>query len=159
MKATPSEIEKYLRIISETPQQIATAAKGLEEGQLQFKADARSWSVIDILAHLRSCADLWTHSIYAMLAENEPVFSDIDERKWAKVTRYTELPFKESFQVFSWQRENLLHVLKALPFESWERSAMIFERKHTVFSQVRRLAKHESAHSEQIASLLRDREG
>jgi len=159
MKATPSEIEKYLRIISETPQQIEQAAKGLEEARLQFKANAKSWSVNDILAHLRSCADLWTHSIYAMLAENEPMFSDINERKWAKVTRYAELPFKESFQAFSLQRENLLRVLKALPFESWERSAIIFERKHTVFSQVRRLAKHEAEHCEQIASLLQDREG
>ena len=159
MKATPSEIEKYLRIISETPQQIEQVAKGLEEARLQFKANAKSWSVNDILAHLRSCADLWTHSIYAMLAENEPMFSDIDQRKWAKITRYAELPFKESFQAFSLQRENLLRVLKVLPFESWERSAIIFERKHTVFSQVRRLAKHEAEHCEQIASLLQDREG
>jgi DinB family protein len=159
MKATPSEIEKYLRIISETPQQIAQAAKGLEEVRLQFKPDRKSWSANDILAHLRSCADLWTHSIYAMLADDEPVFSDINERKWAKVTRYDELSFAESLQVFSLQRENLVRVLKALPFESWERSAIIFERKHTVFTQTRRMAKHEAEHCEQILSLLRDNMG
>jgi DinB superfamily len=158
MKATPSEIENYLTIISETPQQIAQAAKGREEARLQFKPDGKSWSANDILAHLRSCADLWTHSIYAMLAENKPVFSDIDERKWAKVTRYDELSFAESLHAFSLQRENLLRVLKALPFESWERSAIIFERKHTVFTQTRRMAKHETEHREQIASLLRDNE-
>ena len=158
MKTTPSEIEKYLRIISETPQQIAQAAKGLEEVRLQFKPDRKSWSANDILAHLRSCADLWTHSIYAMLADDEPVFSDINERKWAKVTRYDELSFAESLQVFSLQRENLVRVLKALPFESWERSAIISEHKHTVFTQTRRMAKHETEHCEQIASLLRDNE-
>lgn len=155
MKATPSEIEKYLRIISETPQRITQAAKGLEESRLQFRPEGKSWSVNDILAHLRSCADLWTHSIYAMLAENEPVFSDINERKWTKVTRYAELPFAESFHVYSLQRENLLRVFKDLPFESWERSAMIFERKHTVFTQVRRMAKHEQEHVKQIEALLK----
>jgi len=154
MKATRSEIEKYLSTISETPQRIARATTGFDEARLQFKADRQPWSANDILAHLRSCADLWTHSIYAMLAENEPVFSDIDERKWARVTRYAELPFGESFQTFSLQRENLLRVLKALPFESWERSAIIFERKHTVFTQTRRLAKHEREHCEQMESLL-----
>jgi hypothetical protein len=154
MKATPSEIEKCLRIISETPQRITQAAKGLDEARLQFKPDNKSWSVNDILAHLRSCADLWTHSIYAMLAENEPVFSDINERKWSKVTRYAELSFSESFQAFSSQRETLLRVLKALPFESWERSAIIFGRKHTVFTQTRRLAKHEQEHVRQIEELL-----
>src|SRR5690349_20507791 len=112
MKATPSEIDKYLGIISETPQRIARVAGGLDETRLQFKAARKSWSANDILAHLRACSDLWTHSIYVMLAEHQPAFSDIDERKWAKVTRYAELPFGESFQVFSLQRENLLRVLR-----------------------------------------------
>jgi hypothetical protein len=159
MKATLAEIEKYVQILSETPLRISQAAKGLDKTRLQFKADKKSRSANDILAHLRSCADLWTHSIYAMLAENEPLFSDINERKWAKVTRYAELPFAESFQMFSLQRENLLHVLKALPFEAWERSAIIFDRKHTVFTQTRRMAKHEQEHCEQIASLLQGQEG
>ena len=86
------------------------------------------------------------------------MFSDINERKWAKVTRYAESPFVESLQVFSLQRENLLRVLKALPLVAWERSAIIFERKHTVFTQTRRMAKHEEEHVEQIASLLRGTE-
>ena len=158
MKVTSAEIEMFMQILSETPLRISQASKGLDEANLQFKADRKSWSAKDILAHLRSCADLWTHSIYAMLAENEPVFSDIDERNWAKVTRYAELPFAESFQAFSLQRENLLRVLKNLRFESWERSAIIFERKHTVFTQTRRMAKHEQEHCEQIAALLQGQE-
>ena len=154
MKASSADIEKFVRILSETPLRVSRAITGVDQARLQAKADKRSWSVNDILAHLRSCADLWTHSIYAMLAENEPVFSDINERKWAKVARYTELPFHDSFQVFSLQRGSLLRVLKALPFEAWERSAIIFERKHTVFTQTRRMAKHEQEHCEQIESLL-----
>ena len=158
MKATPSEIEKYLSVLSETPQRIAQATNSLDEARLQLKVDDKSWSVNEILAHLRACADLWTHSIYAMLAENQPVFSDINERKWAKVTRYAELRFNESFQAYVSQRQNLLRVLKALPFESWERSAIIFERKHTIFTQTRRLAKHETDHCEQIESLLQSKD-
>jgi hypothetical protein len=156
MKATPSEIKKYIAVLSETQQRIAQAAENLDEARLQHKADPKSWSANDILAHLRSCADLWSYSIYAMLAENEPVYSDIDERKWAKVTRYAELPFSESYLAFSLQRENLLRILKDLPFETWERSAIIFERRHTIFTQTRRLAKHETEHCEQIELILRD---
>ncbi len=155
MKASSAEIETYITIIAATPTRIAQAVKDVDEERLQLKADNKTWSVNEILAHLRSCADLWTHSIYAMLAASEPVLSDVDERKWAKATRYAELPFYESFQAYSLQRENLVRVLKALPFESWERSAIIFERKHTVFTQTRRLAKHEQEHLEQIEMLLR----
>jgi hypothetical protein len=155
MKATPSEIQKYIGIISAIPQRIALAVKGFEEDHLQYRMDAKTWSVNDIFAHLRSCADLWTHSIYAMLAENEPVFSDITERKWAKATRYMQMSFHTSFLAYSLQRENLVYVLETLPFESWERSAIIFERRHTVFTQTRRLAKHETEHLKQIEALLR----
>jgi len=118
MKATLPEIEKYLGLLTATPQRIQEAVKGWNEAQLQSKAGNQSWSVNEILAHLRSCADLWTYSIYAMLAENEPAFSDINERKWAKVTGYADLSFAQSFQAYALQRKNLLRVLQALPFES-----------------------------------------
>lgn len=54
MKATPAETEKYLCILAETPEHIAHATRGLEEARLQFKTEGKSWSVNDILAHLRS---------------------------------------------------------------------------------------------------------
>lgn len=154
MKATQKEIDKALSLLAETPLRIVELTKGMEDSALQVKPDKGSWSLNDILAHLRSCADLWTHSMYAMLAEKEPVLPDINERKWAKVTGYAEVAFAESFQAFSLQRENLLRVLKALPPEAWEKSAIIFGRKHTVFTQARRLAKHETEHLAQIKSLL-----
>jgi uncharacterized damage-inducible protein DinB len=142
-------------MISETPERIGLLVKGMEEDRLHYRADVRSWSVNDILAHLRSCADLWTHSIYAMLAESEPALSDIDERKWAKITRYAELAFFQSLQAYSLQRESLVSVLINMPFDSWERSALMLERRHTVFTQTRRMAKHETEHLEQIEALLR----
>ena len=155
MKATQSEVKKYLTNLSETPQRIARAVEDFDQARLRLREDAKSWSVNDILAHLRSCADLWAHSIYAMLAEKEPVLSDINERKLAKITRYAERPFFESFQVFSLHRDNLINVLRNLPFESWERSAIIFECKHTVFTQTRRMAKHENEHILQNETVLR----
>ncbi len=154
MKSTPAEIEKHIAALTETLKRIAHTVENLDDRSLRHKADDKSWSANDILAHLRSCADLWTHSIYAMLAENEPEFSDVNERKWTKVTRYAELPFEESFQAFSLQRQNLLRVLQDLPLKAWERSAIIFGRKHTVFTQIRRMATHESKHLEQLETLL-----
>ena len=90
-----------------------------------------------------------------MLAEEEPVLPDINERKWTKVTRYSELPFTDSLEAFTMQRKSLLLVLKDLPFESWEKSAKILGRRHTVFTQARRLAKHEVEHCEQIEIFLK----
>jgi hypothetical protein len=154
MKATQTEIERSLQWIAETPGSLRNATRGIDDAFLQSSSAKSSWSVNDILAHLRACADIWTFSIYAMLAASEPALPDINERKWAKVTGYTDVSFSESLQAFSIQRENLLRVLNNLSLESWDKSAMIFGRKHTIFTQVRRMAKHEQEHLNQMAGLL-----
>ena len=154
MKATLSEIEKYLKALEETPRSIARVINNIDSGHLHDKLEKKSWSVNDILAHLRSCADVWGSSIEAMLAENFPTLPDVHPRKWIKETNYLELPFPESFQAFIDQREKLLRTLKSLSFEDWLRAALIGGRKHTVFTQVRRMAKHEQEHCKQIESLL-----
>lgn len=156
MKATPSDIDKFLKILTETPRRFAQAARGLDETRLQSRPDNSSWSANDILAHLRSCADVWGNSIEAMLAEENPVLPDIHPRKWLKGTNYPGLPFHESFQAYIQQREKLLFTLLKLCVEQWSRAGVIGNRKHTIFSQTRRMAKHEQEHVGQIEELLRE---
>jgi hypothetical protein len=154
MKFTPGEIEKYLDLLEEMPRSIARTIGNTDDARLQYKSDRQSWSANDILAHLRSCADVWGESIEAMLAEDTPTLPDIHPRQWIKETNYLELPFHESLQAFIKQRERLLITLKKSSFEDWSRAATIAGRKHTVFTQARRMAKHEKEHCEQIESLL-----
>jgi hypothetical protein len=155
MKATPAEIAKYLNLLAETPRRIRRATQGFDEVRLQFKPDKDSWSINDILAHLRSCADVWGASIDAMLAAENPTVPYRHPRQWIKKTDYPELPFHGSLQVFVEQRQKLLKVLKPLAFEDWSRGALIKGREHTVFTQVRRMAQHENEHCGQIESLLK----
>lgn len=94
-----------------------------------------------------------------MLVENNPTLPLLDERRWAKATRYTALEFHKSFQGFALRREELLRVLRDLPQEAWSRTAVIEGRTHSVFSQARRMAWHEAEHCVQIETLLVDRRG
>ena len=90
-----------------------------------------------------------------MLSEKNPALPDINERKWAKAVGYASMRFGRSLQTFMLQREELLSVLRPLPLAAWERQAMIFARHHTVFTQARRMAKHEAEHCLQMESALR----
>ncbi|MGQ0603555.1 MAG: DinB family protein [Anaerolineales bacterium] len=152
-KVTPTEIQKHLALLEETPRRLAACTAKLSDAQLHTAPGPKAWSAAETLAHLRACADVWTHSIYAMLAESAPQLALLDERRWAKATRYAELKFRKSLQAFTLQREELLHVLLSLPLESWTRSATIAGRSHTVFSQARRMALHEAEHCAQIETL------
>lgn len=154
MKATLPEIAQYLKLLEETPRRIKQLTSSIDEVRLQRKTEKFPWSVNDILAHLRACADVWGDSIIAMLAEENPKVPYRHPRQWIKKTDYVELPFHESFQAFVTQRKKLLKALKTLSFEDWSRGALIQRREQTVFTQVRRMATHENVHCEQIESLL-----
>jgi len=140
--------------LDETPNRIAACTFGLDEALLSRPPAPRAWSAIEILAHLRACANLWTYSIYAMLANERPQLPDLDERRWARVGRYDVLGFHTSLQAFSLERLQLLQVLSDLPLDAWSRTALIGDRTHSIFGQARRMAKHETEHCAQMEDLL-----
>jgi len=153
MKATMAEIEEALQRLTETPGRIATATEAMTAGQLQHRPDAKTWSANDILAHLRACADVWGETIESMLQEDEPTLRHISPRTYMRKTDYPQLLFEESFQAFVKQRDDLLQTLIGLEFADWSRGALIKDRRHTVFTQARRMALHEATHNEQLEAL------
>lgn len=154
MKATLTDIEIYLKLLEETLRCLEKIAKSFDEARLYRRTQEQPWSVNDILAHLRACADIWGNSIERMLAEEKPTVPYRHPRQWIKKTNYLEIPFHESFQAFVSQRKKLLKMLNRLAIKDWSRAAIIQGREHTVFTQVRRMAKHENVHCGQNESLL-----
>src|SRR5260221_8202306 len=117
MKASFPEIETYLKLLKATPRRLEKLTKPLDEVRLHARTQKEIWSVNDILAHLRSCADVWGDSIERMVVEENPTVPYRHPRQWIKKTNYPELPFHESLRAFVAQREKLLKVLKRLSFE------------------------------------------
>ncbi|MCA9903755.1 MAG: DinB family protein [Anaerolineae bacterium] len=150
---TPAEIETHLATLTAVPGQIAALTTGLDAQQVRWKPDKRDWSLVDNLAHLRGCADVWGYSIYAMLVEDNPSLARFSPRDWAKTTRMAKLEFGASLHAYTLQREQLLLVLRPLPEAAWARTASIAGWQHTIFSQARRMALHESQHVEQMTAL------
>ena len=116
--------EQIMAQLAATPPRLATLTDGLTPAQLGAATSADAWSVVDILAHLRACADVWGDAIAAMLAEDHPALRAIDPRAWMEQTDYVQLDFRSSLQSFTAQREALLAVLSALPPEGWTRAAL-----------------------------------
>ena len=154
MKATRAEIERILAALDETPRWLTRSTSRVDAKRLRLKPDPASWSAVDILSHLRACSDVWGASIDSMLSEDEPALPEIHPRQWQKQADYDTLSFGESLKIFARQRRGLLKMLTALAFEDWERGAMLGGRRHTVFTQARRLAKHEAEHCKQIEEML-----
>ncbi len=154
LKPTPKEIDLHLTQLAENPAAIQTIVAGLSADDLRWSPGKKHWSAVEILAHLRACADVWCFSIYAMLTENQPALPLLDERRWAKALGYAALPFDVSLNAYVVQREHLVRTLMSLDTEAWERTATIEGRSHSVFSQTRRMALHEVEHLNQFRDVV-----
>src|SRR5436853_4835726 len=143
-----------MTLLAETPPRIAALTAGLAPAQLYTPPNRDRWSVNDVLAHLRACADVWGNCIVAMIAEDTPTPRAVNPRTWIKKTDYLEREFRPSLRSFATQRADLLAVLEPLPPEGWERSARVSGAgkvlARTVLFYAQWLARHGRQHVKHV---------
>jgi hypothetical protein len=149
--------KQVLTLLAETPPRIATITARLTPAQLHASPGPDEWSANDVLAHLRSCADVWGGCIRTLLDEDAPTIRAISPRAWIKRTNYLDLTFRPSLRAFAAQRTELLTVLKPLAPKAWSRTATVTRARttatRTVLSYAEQLAAHERQHLEQFARI------
>jgi hypothetical protein len=150
-------VELILPMLAAAPQQISALTAGLPPDWLQAEPLGGGWSASDVLAHLRSCADVWGRNIATILAEERPSIRAVSPRAYIQKTDYPLQPFPSSLQAFTTQRAGLLAVLEPLPAEAWAREATVKAvgrpSVRTVHTFADRLARHEREHIRQIAAI------
>jgi len=154
MKSRLLTAEQALRLLAETPARIQSATTGLSAAELRRRPSPDEWSVNDVLAHLRACADVRGGALAIVLAEDHPTIRTTNPRTYMETTDYPDLEFGPSFRAFAKQRKDLLAVLQSLPTEAWARSARITGAgkplEYTVQYYADWLAVHERPHIKQI---------
>ena len=150
--------EQVLTLLTETPARIAASTNGLTAAQLQTSPERDEWSINDVLAHLRSCADARGEFTRAILAEDTPTLRAVNPTTLIKQTDYPQLEFGPSFRSFTRQRARLLMLLKSLPEKGWSRTAIVTgggpARERTVLFYAQWLARHERPHVKQIERIV-----
>ncbi|HEU4675310.1 MAG TPA: DinB family protein [Motilibacteraceae bacterium] len=115
------------------------------------------WSMLEVLAHLRACADVWGASIDRILSEDEPTIRALNPRTYLPSTDYLTLAWHPSWQAFLGQREALLQRLLPLGEEQWRRAATVVGAgrplRTTALDYAERLATHERSHVKQLHRL------
>ena len=75
-------IEQVLTLLAETPRRIAALTAGLAPAQLHTAPNHGEWSANDVLAHLRSCADVWGNCIEVIIAQDTPTIRAVNPTTW-----------------------------------------------------------------------------
>lgn len=141
-------------MLAEHPKRIGTATKGVASRRLRAERILGEWSAVDILAHLRACADARGDIIPEILSGERRSLRAIDPRKLIERTNYRELDFATSFRAFARQRARLVRLLRSLPREAWSRSATFTgfgtPRERSVHFYAQWIVRHERAHVRHI---------
>lgn len=158
MQVPSTEITTLLALLAETPQRLAVMTHGLDTARYHTPLAENEWSVQEVLAHLRVCAEVWGQSIMAMITQERPSLRYVSPRTVAKKRNYVTQEYHPSLQEFSRQRTELLQLLTSLPEEAWSRGATFTGttrgREQTIYRYVQRITAHEAEHIAQIATLL-----
>lgn len=159
MPEKPLAIEQILSLLAEHPRRIVAATAGLKAAQLPITPTAEEWSTNDVLAHLRSCSDVWGSCMVAILAEDHPTLRAINPWTWILKTDYRSQKFQPSLRAFTAQRTALLTILEPLKPKDWSRAAKVTGAgkplERTVHSYAQWLATHERAHVKQIERMYK----
>ena len=157
MYDTELTIEQVLTQLAEQPKAIAALTSGLPRARLHRSPSRGEWSLSDVLAHLRSCSDMWGKYIATIIFEDRPTIRAMNPTTWIKQTNYPELEFAPSLRSFAKQRAELLALLRRQPKAAWARSATVTgagkSRERTVLDYARWLANHERSHVKHIARI------
>ncbi len=155
---TTSDTATTLHLLAVAPDRIREIIAGVEPARLHTVPAHGGWTANDVLAHLRSCADMWGEAIERMLNEDEPTFRAVNPTKHIEQTDYPQQQFHRSFDAFTAQRHALLAILEPLPPEAWERKATVTGAGKALTRTVRFyadwLATHERSHYKPLARII-----
>src|SRR5215216_4534487 len=98
MKLLSEDISRIVAHLTDAPLHVETATRGLQTTQLYLRSDVEPWSVSDILAHLRTCSDVWGKSIIAMITRDNPTLRYVSPRSWMQKPTYLEQEFDAALE-------------------------------------------------------------
>jgi hypothetical protein len=154
---------QILTLLTATPPRIAEFTDCLTPDQYLAAPHPGEWSAIEVLAHLRSCADVWGSCIAVIISEDAPTIRAVNPRTWIKKTDYREQEFEPSLQAFTAQRADLLAMLEPLTPGAWSRAATVTGAGkplvRTVHFYAQWLAIHERPHIKQIERIAKTMRG
>jgi hypothetical protein len=151
-------VDQVLSVLAETPERLGVLAEGVAEPRLHEPPEPGEWSLTEILAHLRACADMWGGAIETIIGTDHPTIRAVNPVTWVESTDYRLLPFASSLRAYTEQRDRLLSLLRPLPIRDWSRSATVLGAGKpldlTVLAYGNRMARHERAHWRQFVKTV-----
>jgi len=149
--ADRDEIEEVLTKLAAAPGKFAALLSSLEDADSLDNSNEADWSPARVFAHLRAANAILEPRIYFVLVRDNPPLVGYDDARWMEVARYATLPLTASLESMRLHRSELVHALRGIAPEDWERTGTHEVRgPMTVFEIAVQITEHEDDHFAQI---------
>jgi uncharacterized damage-inducible protein DinB len=141
-------------VMRQVAEDVEAALSGLSEAQLTWQPADGSWSIRNVITHMRDAQELLARRVTMMIEQDNPALSSQAVFEWATNEESRPPSTLELFESFRSTRKELLARLENLPLKDWWRGGYHEEfGPVTIRQQVSYFATHDVTHLPQIAAL------
>src|SRR5215203_1797312 len=147
------DIEQVIARLAAAPGRFAELLSRLEDADSVTSAVEGEWSPAQVMAHLRAANDILEPRMYQILVREATPLIGFDEHQWQQIARYSSLPVTDLLHTMMLKRKELVHALRGLSREDWDRTGTHEVRGPiSVLEIAQQVANHEDEHIAQITS-------
>ena len=121
-KWTPENRDGFIHQISEAPEKLRAAIKGLTPQQLDTPYRPEGWTVRQVVHHLPDSHMNAYIRFKLALTEQEPLIKPFAEELWAELPDTTQTPPEVSLQLLESLHQRWTVLLRALQPKDWTRT-------------------------------------
>jgi len=124
----PAPTTDQINAFESVPSFVISALTGLSESQMHAIPTSGEWSIHEVVIHLGDSETFGFERLRKTIAEHKPTLQVYDEDAWARNLSYQRQERHYALALFSAQRRSTAALLRMLPPEVWERTALHPER-------------------------------
>jgi GNAT superfamily N-acetyltransferase len=106
------------------PNLLRTAVTGMTRDQLLARPIAGKWSTLEVVCHLSDSEQFFADRIKRTLAMSRPLLLGADPEPYPESVRYHDRNLEEELALVALTRRQVARILKLIPDEAWQRTAV-----------------------------------
>ncbi|MFW9779328.1 MAG: DinB family protein [Candidatus Heimdallarchaeota archaeon] len=148
------ETLEAMKNLRETPKKVSMLMAGLDEEILTKTPTEGSWSIQQVVTHLRDAQGVLSHRLTLLLEQDNPILTAEAVFDWATREEGKQTTTADIFQQYQNSRDETITMLEGISRKDWMRSGEHEEfGRVTLKQQVSYFAAHELTHLRQLDSL------
>ena len=103
---------------------LRSAVAGMSEEQHRSHPVAGKWSTLEVVCHIADCEQFYADRMKRTIAMDRPLLMGADGYRYPQPLKYDEHDLAEELELIAITRRQMARVLRLVPPDAWQRTAV-----------------------------------